>query len=136
MSGKPWVPGEPLQGPVPGRHVSQSAENKDPAGWSVSTWIFHRCQTAGPLSLPCTIRGPCEEGGGHGVCWWVRSPDISTQLLLGGEKTVDMALRQAIELQAILLAAGLWKTSVRTFWFWQSWSHPNWVKGEIRQFPR
>jgi hypothetical protein len=37
----------------------------------------------------------------HGV----DDPDIKIQLLLGGEKTINEALRQAIELQAVLVAA-------------------------------
>jgi hypothetical protein len=35
----------------------------------------------------------------------VDDPDIKIQLLLGGEKTINEALRQAIELQAVLVAA-------------------------------
>jgi hypothetical protein len=35
----------------------------------------------------------------------VEDPDIKIQLLLGGEKTVNEALRQALELQAVFLAA-------------------------------
>jgi hypothetical protein len=42
--------------------------------------------------------------------------DIIIQLLLGGEKTVNEALRQALELQAVLLAAMYQKTSAKTFW--------------------
>jgi hypothetical protein len=39
----------------------------------------------------------------------VEDPAIKIQLLVGGEKMVNEALRQALELQAVLLAA-------RTFW--------------------
>jgi hypothetical protein len=46
----------------------------------------------------------------------VEDPDIKIQLLLGGEKTVSEALRQALELQAVLLVARPRKTSTRTFW--------------------
>jgi hypothetical protein len=35
----------------------------------------------------------------------VKDPDIKIQLLLGGEKTVNEALWQALELRAVLLAA-------------------------------
>jgi hypothetical protein len=35
----------------------------------------------------------------------VKEPDIKIQLLLGGERMVNKALRQALELQAILVAA-------------------------------
>jgi hypothetical protein len=42
-------------------------------------------------------------------------PDIKTQLLLGGEKMINEALRQALKLQAVLLATRLHKTNARTF---------------------
>jgi hypothetical protein len=45
----------------------------------------------------------------------VQDPDIKIQLLLG-EKTVNEALRQALELQAVLLAVRPHKTSTKTFW--------------------
>jgi hypothetical protein len=35
---------------------------------------------------------------------------------LGGKKSLNKALRQAVELQAVLLAARLQKTITRTFW--------------------
>jgi hypothetical protein len=40
---------------------------------------------------------------------------IKIKLLVGGDKTVNEALRQALELQAVLLAARPQKTSARTF---------------------
>jgi hypothetical protein len=46
----------------------------------------------------------------------VEDLSIKIQLLLGGEKTVNEALRQAIELQAMLLACSPQKTCTRTFW--------------------
>jgi hypothetical protein len=46
----------------------------------------------------------------------VQDPDIKIKLLLGGEKTVNEALRKALELQAVLIAARPPKTSSRTFW--------------------
>jgi hypothetical protein len=45
----------------------------------------------------------------------VEDPAIKIQLLLG-EETVNEALRQAIELQTVLLAASPHKTSARAFW--------------------
>jgi hypothetical protein len=42
----------------------------------------------------------------HGVA----DPDVKIQLLVGGEKTVNEALRQALELQAVFLAARPRKT--------------------------
>jgi hypothetical protein len=46
----------------------------------------------------------------------VEDPDIKMQLLLGGEKTVKEALRQALELQAVLQAARPHRTRTQTFW--------------------
>jgi hypothetical protein len=46
----------------------------------------------------------------------VGDADIKIKLLLGEEKTVNEALRQALELQAVFLAARPQKTSVNTFW--------------------
>jgi hypothetical protein len=46
----------------------------------------------------------------------VEDTDIKIKLLLGGENTVNEALRQALELQAVFLAARPHKTSARTFW--------------------
>jgi hypothetical protein len=46
----------------------------------------------------------------------VEDPVIKIQLLLGGEKTVNGALRQALQMQAMLLAARPKKTSISTFW--------------------
>jgi ribosome-associated translation inhibitor RaiA len=46
----------------------------------------------------------------------VEDPNIKIQLLLRGGKTVSEALRQALELQAVLLVARPHKTSARTFW--------------------
>jgi hypothetical protein len=45
----------------------------------------------------------------------VEDPDINVQLLLR-EETANEALRQALELQAVLLAVRLHKSSARTFW--------------------
>jgi hypothetical protein len=46
----------------------------------------------------------------------VEDPAIKIQLLLGGEKTVNEALRQALELQAVLLAARKKKGKKRNEW--------------------
>jgi hypothetical protein len=45
----------------------------------------------------------------------LEDPDIKIQLLLGGKKTVNEALQQALDLQGVLLAASPHKT-IRTFW--------------------
>jgi hypothetical protein len=44
--------------------------------------------------------------------------------LIGGEKTVNKALRQALELQTIFLAARPHKTSTKTLWGSRSPTHP------------
>jgi hypothetical protein len=49
----------------------------------------------------------------------VEDPTIKIQLLLGGEKTVNEALRQALELKAVLLPPRPQKVSARTFWWSQ-----------------
>jgi hypothetical protein len=46
----------------------------------------------------------------------IEYPDIKIKLLLGGEKTVNEALRQALELQAMLLVARPHKSSTMTIW--------------------
>jgi hypothetical protein len=46
----------------------------------------------------------------------VEDATIKIQLLMGGEKMVNEALGQALELQAVLLAARPHKTSARIFW--------------------
>jgi hypothetical protein len=38
------------------------------------------------------------------------------KLLLGGEKTVNEALRQALELQAVLVAARPHKNNTKIYW--------------------
>jgi hypothetical protein len=48
----------------------------------------------------------------------VEDPDVKIQLLVGGEKTVNEALRQALELQAVFLAARLRKTPLAETLHW------------------
>jgi hypothetical protein len=60
----------------------------------------------------------------------VEDPDVKIQLLLGGGKTVNEVLRQALELQSVLLAARLHKMSTRTFW--GSRSPPPWRRDTRR----
>jgi hypothetical protein len=45
----------------------------------------------------------------------VEDHEIKVALLIGGEKTVNEALRQALELQAVFLASRPHKTSAKTF---------------------
>jgi hypothetical protein len=45
----------------------------------------------------------------------VKDPDIKIQLLLGGEKTVNEALGQALELQAVLVAARPHQNNTNTY---------------------
>jgi hypothetical protein len=42
---------------------------------------------------------------GRAFAYGLKDPDIKIQLLLGGERTVNEALRKALELQAVLVAA-------------------------------
>jgi hypothetical protein len=42
---------------------------------------------------------------GRAFVYGVKNPDIKIQLLLGGERTVNEALRKAVELQVILVGA-------------------------------
>jgi hypothetical protein len=53
---------------------------------------------------------------GKAFVFGVEDPDIKIQLLLGGEKMVNEALRQALELHVVLIAARSQKTSTKTFW--------------------
>jgi hypothetical protein len=53
---------------------------------------------------------------GKAFAYGVGDPEIKIQLLLGGEKTVNEALRQALELQAIFVAARPHKNSTKTYW--------------------
>jgi hypothetical protein len=57
---------------------------------------------------------------GKAFAYGVQDPDIKIQLLLGGEKTVNEALRQALELQAVLVAARPYKNNTKTYWQNQS----------------
>jgi hypothetical protein len=58
------------------------------------------------------IRREAEKAFADGV----EDHEIKVALLIGGEKTVNEALRQAFELQAVFLAARSYKTSTKTFW--------------------
>jgi hypothetical protein len=52
---------------------------------------------------------------GKTFAYGVQDPDIKIQLLLGGEKRVNEALRQALELQAVLVAARPYKNNTKTY---------------------
>jgi hypothetical protein len=52
---------------------------------------------------------------GKAFAYGVQDPDIKIQLLLGGEKTVNEALRQALELQAVLVAARPHKNNTKIY---------------------
>jgi hypothetical protein len=54
-------------------------------------------------------------GEGKAFAYGVQDPDIKIQLLLGGEKAVNEALRQALELQAVLVAARPYKSNSKTY---------------------
>jgi hypothetical protein len=98
-----------------GCRVSQSAKNKDPGCRRVLVRICHSCRIARPSILHRTTRGPHKEGERQGVRRLVEDPDIKTHLLLDGEKAVNKALRQALELKVVLQAARPHKTSTKTF---------------------
>jgi hypothetical protein len=51
---------------------------------------------------------------GKAFAYGIRDTDIKIQLLLGGEKTVNEALRQALELQAVLVAARPYENNANT----------------------
>jgi hypothetical protein len=51
---------------------------------------------------------------GRAFAYGVVDPNIKIQLLLGGEKTVNKVLRQALELQAVLVAAKPQKNYAKT----------------------
>jgi hypothetical protein len=52
---------------------------------------------------------------GRAFACGVKDPDINIELLLGGEKTVNEALRQALELQAVLVAARPHQNNTNTY---------------------
>jgi hypothetical protein len=56
-------------------------------------------------SYPALPENHTRRGAGKALADGVKDPAIKIQLMLGGEKTVNEALRQDIELQAVLLAA-------------------------------
>jgi hypothetical protein len=60
---------------------------------------------------------------GRAFIYGVVDPDIKIQLLLGGENTVNEALRQALELQAVLVAAKPQKNYAETHQ--GNWFSPN-----------
>jgi hypothetical protein len=63
--------------------------------------------TAPTLHYPRTIYGGRQGKARQGKAFadGVEDPAIKIQLLLGGEKMMNKALRQALELQTVLLAA-------------------------------
>jgi hypothetical protein len=61
---------------------------------------------------------------GKAFAYGVQDPDIKIQLLLGGEKAVKKALRQALELQAVLVAARPHKNNIKTYRGELTTSHP------------
>jgi hypothetical protein len=52
---------------------------------------------------------------GRAFTYGVKDPDIKIQLLLGGEKTVNEALGQALELQAVLVVARPYQNITKTY---------------------
>jgi hypothetical protein len=56
-------------------------------------------------AYPTLPEEPIRREAGKGFSYGVRDPDIKIQLLLGGEKMVSEALRKALELHAVMVAA-------------------------------
>jgi hypothetical protein len=52
---------------------------------------------------------------GKAFTYEIRDDNIKIQLLLGGEKTVNEALRQALELQAVLVAARSYENNTNIY---------------------
>jgi hypothetical protein len=98
---RPW---RTASGIKSGRHISQSAKIEDPGSRRIIARISHSCRTACPsLLLPLPEHGIRREAGKE-FTDRVEEPTIKIQLLLRGEKTVNEALRQALELKTVLLA--------------------------------
>jgi hypothetical protein len=71
-------------------------------------------------AYPSLLKDYIRREAGKAFTDGVEDPAIEIHLLLGGEKVVNKALRQALEPQAVLLAAKPQKMSSRIFW--GSWS--------------
>jgi hypothetical protein len=67
-------------------------------------------------AYPTLPEANIRRGAGRAFADGVEDQDIKISLLIGGEKTVNEALRQALELEAVFLAARLHKTSTKTLW--------------------
>jgi hypothetical protein len=68
------------------------------------------------IAYPILLENRIRREAGKDFADRVDDPEIKIQLLLGGEKAVKEALRQALESQAVLLAARPHKTSGQIFW--------------------
>lgn len=93
----------------------QPTKNKDTARESLQDFATAVQQLA-YHSYPTLPEGRIRREADKVFADGVEDPDIKIQLLLGGQKTVDEALRRALELQAILLATRPHKMSTMTFW--------------------
>jgi hypothetical protein len=108
-----WGLGGPLRRSAPGRCVSYSAKKEDPVCRRILARIFHSHRTARQPRIPeDNIRREAGKAFADGLGDTV----IKIQLLLGGERMVNAALRQALELQAVILSVKPHKTSTITFW--------------------
>jgi hypothetical protein len=81
----------------------------------IPTEFCHSYRTVGPSAYPTLPEEHIRQEAGKAFAYGIEDPDIKIKLLLGGEETVNGALRQAV-----LLAARPPKTSFRTFWGSQS----------------
>jgi hypothetical protein len=84
--------------------------------------ICHSLRTARPPAAPTPTQPEdhIQNAAGKAYADGIEDSTLKIQLLLGGEKMVNEALRQALELQAVLLAATPPKARPRKFWGSQS----------------
>jgi hypothetical protein len=75
--------------------------------------MCNRHRTAGHRAYPALPEGHVRRKAGKAFDNGVEDPDGRNHLLLGGEKMVNEALRQALDLQAVFLAARPRKTMGR-----------------------
>jgi hypothetical protein len=114
--GNPSGPGRPFRRSILCCHFSQPTKNKDTESRRIPTGFCHSRRTAGPPRLPHSAEEHIRREAGKTFADGVEDPDIENQLLLGGEKTVNEALRQALVQQAVLLAPRSHKMSAMIFW--------------------
>jgi hypothetical protein len=102
-----------LWGPASCHHISQSTQKSTQGVGELQEFataieqLAHRAYSALP-------EDHIRREAGKAFADWVEDPAIKICLLLVGKKMAKEALRQALELQTMLLAARLQKTSARS----------------------